>query len=60
MFLIVLICTQNDKEKRFFSPSYGMYLFSWDEKKKFSEMLIGTKFLDKKKEWNDIISSISH
>lgn len=36
-----------------------MYPASWDENK-FSEMLIGTKFLDKKKEYSDIISSISH
>lgn len=51
MFLIVLICTQNDKEKRFFPPPMECIFFpEMKKKKKFSEMLIGTKFLDKKKE----------
>lgn len=41
-------------------PSYGMYLAEIKRKESFSEMLIETKFLDKKKEWNYIISPILH
>ena len=53
---MMLLGVQNDKEKRYFSPFCGNMLipenfFPFQEKKKkFSEMLIGTKFLDKKKE----------
>lgn len=51
MFLMAPICTQNDKKRVFFPPSYVVYFASQVfTKKKFSEMLIGTKFLDKKKE----------
>lgn len=47
---MVLICTQNDK--KIFFHFYVVYFASQDiyKKRKFSEMLIGTKFLDKKKE----------
>lgn len=50
MFLMVLICTQNDKEKRFIFLPMERILLSEIKKKSFSEMLIETKFSDKKKE----------
>ena len=53
---MMLLGAQNDKEKRYSPPFCGKLADSWEffsiseKKKKFSEMLIGTKFLDKKKE----------